>query len=102
MRLWESIECDDHHKSIFSNARLPQPPSAIWNLIDGYVRGTRVVVFDCRFGHGKASLERTMFAITGPTEAARTASLLTRNDYARSRRVVGHSSISIIRNPACE
>lgn len=54
--------------------RLPQPPSAVWNVIDGDVRGVRVVVFDCRSGHGKGNWQRTLIAITGATEAARIAS----------------------------
>lgn len=37
--------------------------TAVWNVIDGEPRGTRIVAFDCRFGVGKGSWRRTVIAV---------------------------------------
>jgi hypothetical protein len=36
---------------------------SVWNVIDGESRGRRVVAFDCRFGEGKGSWQRTILAV---------------------------------------
>jgi hypothetical protein len=45
--------------------RLPNAPTSVWNVIDGDVRGVRVIAFDCRFGHGRGSWRRTVIAFSG-------------------------------------
>jgi len=37
--------------------------TSVWNVIDGEPLGKRIVVFDCKFGDGKASWRRTVIAI---------------------------------------
>lgn len=46
-------------------ARLPRSPTSVWNVIDGDVRGVRVVAFDCRFGYRRGSWKRTVIAFGG-------------------------------------
>ncbi len=41
--------------------------TTVWNVIDGEPRGTRIVAFDCRFGVGKGSWQRTVIAIKTET-----------------------------------
>jgi hypothetical protein len=45
---------------------LPETPfdsmTTVWNVISGERHGIRVIVFDCRFGRGKASWCRTIIA----------------------------------------
>jgi hypothetical protein len=42
--------------------------SSCWNVMDGELNGTRIVVFDCRIGEGKGSWRRTVIAAKSNTE----------------------------------
>jgi hypothetical protein len=49
--------------SSFSLAGAPfDSITSVWNVVDGELRGVRVIAFDCRFGEGKASWRRTVIA----------------------------------------
>jgi len=40
----------------------PEAISSCWNVMDGELKGVRIVVFDCRIGQGKGSWRRTVIA----------------------------------------
>jgi hypothetical protein len=42
--------------------------TASWNVVDGERNGVRVIAFDCRIGHGKASWRRTVIAAESPLD----------------------------------
>ncbi len=40
----------------------PEAISSSWNVMDGELKGVRIVIFDCRIGQGKGSWRRTIIA----------------------------------------
>jgi hypothetical protein len=46
--------------------------SKVWNVIDGELRGIRIIAFDCQVGVGKSSWRRTVIAVESSADLART------------------------------
>ena len=60
--------------------------TSCWNVIDRETLRTRVVTFDCRFGQGKGSWQRTIIAVRGDPDVFMIASF----DAGMSKEQIGN------------